>query len=157
MWAALAVAVLLAAAATGCGPNRLYAGPPRPRDQIAVVEGVDTTKTSWRVVEVDGKRFSVFASQKFELEPGRHRIAIVFREERWGSIAIESAEPCDVDLMAEAGHHYMVEVRSQRLGGVWMGQVYLQDRDTRQKIACVPRQPVEWELDPTGRPRPVEP
>jgi hypothetical protein len=138
------IAALVAMVGSGCGPHRLYVGPPRPSDQIAVVEGVDSDRQSWRVVEVDGKKFSIFASQTFEIEPGRHQIAIAFKE-RVVSRVLESIEPCDVDFVAEAGHRYRVEVNAQRftqLRGLW--QAHLQDRDTRQKSPCIPRRPVEW-------------
>ena len=133
----LCVVVLIALAVSGCAPNRMYAGPPRPRDEIAVVEG-DSTRS---VVEIDGQELAPFRSETYELEPGRHRLAIMYEAMDGFLQMVKTVEPCDVDYVFKAAHRYTIEVG--RSGPkMW---IYLLDTATRQEIPCRPRRPAYYE------------
>jgi len=118
----------------------MYVGPPRPREQIAVVEG-DSTRS---VVSIDGGELPLFRGEIYELEPGRHRLAITFAFSDVFFTTVtttRSVEPCDVDYVFEAGHHYTIEIG--RSGPkIW---VYLLDAATLQQIECRPRRPAYYE------------
>lgn len=132
----LGFAIVAASILGGCGPHRTYSGPPRPPDQIAIVEGVDNGGQCKCIVGINGVDFRGTFSQVFELEPGGYRLAVKYSDGVW--VRTQSVEPCDVKFVAEAGHRYVVEA-GHGSHGWW---ALLRDRNTGQEFPCDQRLPV---------------
>ena len=96
--------LLLASACTG----RDYAGPPRPPEQVAIIHVGNAV-----VRELDGekRRGGAFDYRHFEVEPGPHRLTLVFEltARSLGGKAIP-AQPgegvCVLEFTAQAGKQY---------------------------------------------------
>jgi hypothetical protein len=58
---------LVAIPLTACAPARLYPGPPRPTEELVVIE----TRSPSKIVAIDGQSVNI---RKVELLPGRHSL-----------------------------------------------------------------------------------
>jgi hypothetical protein len=117
---------LAAVTAVGCiadgSAHALYAGPPRPRDQVARLGGY--------VQKVDGRDVSSLGGA-FELEPGCH---IVETPSSWGKSSNDGAVVATTGhlifaLPMKAGHGYSISVEVEQSSGP-VGGLTIQGTET---------------------------
>ncbi len=112
---AVALAALSAAACT----RRLYEGPARPADDIAVIDAHQIT-----ILDISDKMAfaAAFGAQRFEVTPGNQQVVLAY-ERPARSIGIRDIPAqrgegtCIIDFVAEAGKQY--EVTGRPLGTDW--------------------------------------
>ena len=99
------IASLVVIAATGCAATRGYDGPPRSREQVAVITGIDDAGITVLVRKVDGKVVQNFrkASSEIEVLPGRHEI-----ETSCWMKGIRGSEGIKNSIDAQAGADYQI-------------------------------------------------
>jgi len=101
-----AFTLVVAIVITGCAATQAYDGPPRPREQVAVITGmsgweITNMGIAARVIKIDGKELAE-ASSKIELLPGKHEIEV----ECWMQRVPPSTNVNSID--AEAGADYLI-------------------------------------------------
>ena len=95
------VGIFLAVLLGGCATNpRLYDGPPRPSEEIAVI--IRDPGARVRISEIDGH---YVPGTRFEVLPGRHTLRTIIRRSR-GDLKVHTV--CMLDFVAEAGNVYAV-------------------------------------------------
>ena len=76
---------LLATGGVGCTTTRLYDGPTRPREEIALIQTSSVNET--RIRSIDGRKFSYLAvtlwpepdqQMRIELLPGLHELVLYY-------------------------------------------------------------------------------
>jgi hypothetical protein len=113
-------------AAAGC-TGRLYAGPQRPTERIALIH---VGSVIVRQIDGDRRRGGAFDVSRFEVPPGTHRLTLVFelpaRTYGLKSLPAQSGEgTCELVFAAEAGKQYYLGARprgeptSRRWRGEW--------------------------------------
>jgi len=106
--ASLALALAAAFVATGCNtPKRIYDGPPKPKDQVAIIRPLPHDmfffdSTSVEIVSVDGKELGL-SSKDAEVTPGVHTVKLSRRA------GTGPATTIDLQVDAKAGHVYECE------------------------------------------------
>lgn len=86
----------------GCGGVKMYPGPERPRDQIAVLEiGAVTVYT------VDGVGVKLTGRNTLQILPGEHVLRVSHKMEGYGPM------PVTYTFTAEAGHAYRFDADYQ--------------------------------------------
>jgi hypothetical protein len=126
-------------AAVGCGPQRLYAGPARPAEEIAVVRGhTEVFGPGCYVQYVDGAAVlgawqrTYEAFPEIELVPGEHRLSVGMRYTRFLKGA-RSMQNCLIVLPAQAGHTY--EIHCETAEGEW--RAWARDLAGGEATPCV--------------------
>ena len=105
----LALSVLLAAC-SATGPVRFYAGPPQPKDKLAIVN----VPAAITVLSIDGKEVDspskLSGSYEVQLEPGYHliefRYALYWGNSETGMLV--KSKDTGVDAVFEAGKTYAI-------------------------------------------------
>ena len=97
------VFVVALALIPGCGVKRVYSGPAKHRDEIAILKGAVGGAI---IVNIDnaGKRPDLVFRSRYELLPGAHEIEVRFNREP----LMSSEVPCFVKFNAEPGKLYQV-------------------------------------------------
>src|SRR5882724_6285275 len=101
-----AFASVMAILISGCAATQAYDGPPKSREQIAVITGmsgweITNMGIAARVTRIDGKELAE-ASSKIEVLPGKHEIEV----ECWMQRVPKSTNVNSID--AEAGVDYLI-------------------------------------------------
>jgi len=99
------VFVLLHGCASIVGYERLYAGPPKPLSQIAILTHPNPYSQRLLIFKIDGQK--AFLPGVAELSPGRHTVTTTFTVSK-GSTRISSKRASDIEFTAQAGHVYTI-------------------------------------------------
>ena len=141
MFKRAAIALVLALLLSGCGTTKAYEGPELPKSEIAVLQASDkhgfalaiagilpvpSPKHLSTVVEVDGKKSSLFA-KKIHVLPGLHSLRALYTGRHivnfcgyLGCVA-EYSTHLSIDFVAVAGHEYRIPVeRRDERDWIWV-------------------------------------
>ena len=107
-----AIASLVIITATGCAAMHVYDGPPRSREQVSVITGVDTYGYIVAFTKVDGKGIKRFSQAPTEIVvlPGKHEIETLC----WMRGGRASTDVISIDTQAGVDYQAIIVVLNRK-------------------------------------------